>query len=72
MEKKVTDLTMLKLSYFKNIKTFQKIQNKKKRIYLIDLNNLRYSGSMGCALSSALKYNGVNKKGYQTKIADGL
>lgn len=30
MEKKVTDLTMLKLSYFKNIKTFQKIQNKKK------------------------------------------
>lgn len=29
MEKKVTDLTMLKLSYFKNIKTFQKIQNKK-------------------------------------------
>lgn len=30
MEKKVTDLTMLKLSYFKNIKTFKKIQNKKK------------------------------------------
>lgn len=43
-----------------------------KRIYLIDLNNLRYSVSMGCALSSALKYNGVNKKGYQTKIADVL
>lgn len=30
MEKKVTDLTMLKLSYFKIIKTFKKIQNKKK------------------------------------------
>lgn len=30
MEKKVTDLTMPKLSYFKNIKTFKKIQNKKK------------------------------------------
>lgn len=29
MEKKVTDLT-IKLSYFKNIKTFKKIQNKKK------------------------------------------
>lgn len=29
MEEKVTDLTMLKLSYFKNIKTFKKIQNKK-------------------------------------------
>lgn len=27
---------------------------------------------MGCVLSSALKYNGVNKKGYHTKIADGL